>query len=268
MKKSAPILVLILLFVVAGWYFFARETDPVHELPELNAPPPIPAPAAPTEPKPEVTVAFPEPEPGPETEPEVIPVPLPLLHESDAEIKPALGEIVGPDRVEQYLVKDQFISRLVAAVDSLTSRQVAPSVNPAKPVGDKFIVVKQGDRVALSPQNYARYEPYVSMLDSIDTASLISTYKRYAPLFQQAWEENGQQGSFEQRLIEVIDHLVETPDVPGPIYLTKPEAVYLYEDPELEAMTAGQKILVRMGSANAAQVKAKLTEIRWALSGT
>ncbi len=57
------------------------------------------------------------------------------------------------------------------------------------------------------------------------------------------------QGSVNDRLIEVIDNLLATPDVEGPVYLTKPEAVYLFEDPELEALTAGQKVLLRMGSA-------------------
>jgi hypothetical protein len=62
----------------------------------------------------------------------------------------------------------------------------------------------------------------------------------------------------------VMQHV--NPDVPGPIYLTKPEAVYIFEDPDLEAMTAGQKVLVRMGSVNAEVVKEKLTEIKAGLS--
>ncbi len=100
----------------------------------------------------------------------------------------------------------------------------------------------------------------------MDTDSVMKFYRRYAPLFQQAWEENGGAGSFNDRLLEVLDNLLSTPDVPGPVYLTKPEAVYLFEDPELEAMTAGQKVLVRMGSANAAVVKEKLAELRAELS--
>jgi len=260
MKKSAPIVVLILLFVAAGWYFFTRQPDPVHELEQAYTPPPIPAPSEQIEAEPEVAVALPELESG--GEPEAVAEPLPPLPESDDAFKPALGEIVGPDLIEQYLVKDQVISRLVATIDSLTSRQVPPPVNPAKPVADKLIVEQQGDEITLSTQNFARYDAYVGLLNSVDTPSLMSTYERYAPLFQQAWEENGQQGSFDQRVIEVIDNLLETPDVPGPLYLVKPEAFYLYEDPELEALTAGQKILLRMGNANAAEVKAKLIEIK------
>ena len=93
-------------------------------------------------------------------------------------------------------------------------------------------------------------------------AALVMLYQRYYPLFQQAYSENGGEGSFNDRLLEMIDHLLETPDIPAPIYLTKPEAVYVFEDPALEAMTAGQKILVRMGPVNAAIVKEKLAEIK------
>jgi hypothetical protein len=50
--------------------------------------------------------------------------------------------------------------------------------------------------------------------------------------------------------------------VQTPIRLIKPEAFYLFSDPELEALPAGQKVLLRMGSANAGRVKAKLRVIR------
>ena len=36
----------------------------------------------------------------------------------------------------------------------------------------------------------------------------------------------------------------------------------MFDDPSLEASTAGQKILLRMGRENAAKLAAKLTDIR------
>ena len=50
-----------------------------------------------------------------------------------------------------------------------------------------------------------------------------------------------------------------------PYRLVKPEAVYQFADEELESLSAGQKILLRMGSENAARVKSKLSEFRHAL---
>ena len=255
MKKTVSFLLLILLFGGAAWYSFMKPADPVHE-----SPPPVIAPAPtvtrePSPPQPENTVGF-------EAEP-VVPIePLPVLNESDPEVKQALADIAGTDLMKQYLVTDQVISRVVASIDSLTSRQVPAHINPVRPAKDKFLVDKEGENLVLSERNFARYDGYVAVLQSMDADSLMTFYSRYSPLFQQAWEQNGGLGSFEDRMLEVIDDLLETPDVSGPVYLTKPEAVYVFEDPELEAMTAGQKVLVRMGSANAAVVKEKLAELR------
>jgi hypothetical protein len=73
------------------------------------------------------------------------------------------------------------------------------------------------------------------------------------------------QGEFNERLIAVIDELLATPQVTEPVQLIKPEAYFLFADPELESLTAGQKILVRMGNSNAQRMKTKLMEIREAL---
>jgi hypothetical protein len=42
--------------------------------------------------------------------------------------------------------------------------------------------------------------------------------------------------------------------------------MYEYADPELQELSAGQKMLVRMGPENEAKVKAKLRELKKALT--
>ena len=137
-----------------------------------------------------------------------------------------------------------------------------PTRDRIKPASEKLVTEKEGESIILSAENFARYDGYISLLQNVDSSALAALYQRYYPLFQQAWEDNGGEGAFNDRLLQVVDHLLQTPDVPGPVYLLKPEAVYVFEAPELEAMTAGQKILVRMGSVNAEVVKEKLTEIK------
>jgi hypothetical protein len=78
-------------------------------------------------------------------------------------------------------------------------------------------------------------------------------------------------------VVEVIDHLLATPDRPGPIAIKRvaleggvPGAsrpLFVYADPAAEAASAGQKILWRVGRENAAALKAKLSEIRQGLVG-
>jgi hypothetical protein len=91
----------------------------------------------------------------------------------------------------------------------------------------------------------------------------VALYRTLRPLFQQAYEDLGYPSrSFNTRLVNVIDHLLETPTVLDPIRLVQPRVVYQYADPQLEALSPGQKWLIRMGPANGLVVKAKLREIR------
>ena len=235
MKKTFPVLFLIVLFAVAAWYFFAGQPDPVSELP----PPQLP----------EISQTVPQPA-GPQPaetplppEPEIIPKPLPPLNESDPEVTEALAEITGTDLLAEYLVKSEVISRMVATVDALSSRQVPHQINPIKPADGKFVAEDDGENIIMSVDNFARYDGYVALLQNVDSGALAALYHQYHPLLQQAWEENGGEGSFNDRLLEVIDDLLQTPDVPGPVYLYKPEAVYLFEDPELEALV--RKIVLK-----------------------
>jgi hypothetical protein len=60
----------------------------------------------------------------------------------------------------------------------------------------------------------------------------------------------------------VIDSLLATPQPAGSLQLTRPNVMYTFADPTLEARPAGQKLLLRMGPDNAAAIKSKLTELR------
>jgi Protein of unknown function (DUF3014) len=88
-------------------------------------------------------------------------------------------------------------------------------------------------------------------------------YIRFYPLFQQSYQNLGYPtGYFNDRLVEVIDAMLATPEPTGPIQLERPNVMYTFADPALEARPAGQKLLIRMGPQNARVIKAKLTELR------
>ena len=101
------------------------------------------------------------------------------------------------------------------------------------------------------------------VLASVDARALVSTYVRAYPLFQKAYRELGYpKGNFNDRLVEAIDDMLAAPEIAAPVALIRPKVLYEFADPDLETRSAGQKVLIRMGAANAAQVKAKLREIR------
>jgi hypothetical protein len=168
--------------------------------------------------------------------------------------------------VEQFVIPQDLVRHFVVTVDNLPTEKVAERVRPMKAVPGRFAVAGNEDALTLDSANYARYEPLVKTLVATDTAQLMAIYRRYYPLFQQVYEGLGHPPQyFNDRMVEVIDHLLSTPEVKGPIALVQPGVQYQFADPKLEQLSAGQKAMLRMGSANAAVVKEKLRALRAAL---
>jgi len=189
--------------------------------------------------------------------------PLPPLVDSDQPMQNTLEELIGKESVEQFVIPKDLIRHIVVTIDNLTAEKVAERLRPLKPATGKFAVRGSEDAPVLDPANFERYKPLVQLIQSLDTQRLVATYTRYYPLFQEAYESLGHPPQyFNDRLVEVIDHLLLTPDLRGPIALAQPSVQYEYADPKIESRSAGQKVLIRMGSDNAAVVKDKLRELR------
>ena len=151
----------------------------------------------------------------------------------------------------------------VATVDNLP-RETAPTrVLPWQPVPGAFAVAQQGDDAFIDAGNAARYEPYIRVAQRLDSRALVKGYVDSYPLFQRAYEELGYPNRyFNDRLMEAIDNLLEAPELPAPAKLARPKVLYEFADPELQHLSAGQKLMMRMGRDNEIKLKAKLREIR------
>jgi hypothetical protein len=246
-------LVALLAVAVGGGYYLWRMREP----PTL---PPAPEPAARAAPAPQAQA-----EPSIEHPIEPMPAspPLPTLADSDPAIGSALAGVFGKAPFEQFFVPENLVRHLVATVDNLPRKQVAARVMPVKPVPGPLRTTGQDAALAIAPDNAARYTPYVRAMDAVDSSKLVAVYIQFYPLFQQSYAELGYPSRyFNDRVFEVIDHLLAAPDVKGPIALTQPKVLYEFADPGLQELSAGQKVLLRMGPDNEARVKAKLREIR------
>jgi hypothetical protein len=187
----------------------------------------------------------------------------PPLAESDGPVRDALAGIVGGKTVAEFLIPQNIVRHIVVTVDNLPRKKVAVELRPIKPTGGKTVTSGAEDALTLNPDNYARYAPLVTLVQSTDAKQLTRVYFHFYPLFQEAYENLGYPSQyFNDRLVEVIDDFLKAPDVKGPIELVQPRVFYEFKDRNLEARSAGQKLLIRMGSANAAVIKAKLREIR------
>lgn len=189
--------------------------------------------------------------------------PLPALQESDTSMAAILAKLFADQKLDRFFFAEHFIERFVVMVDNLPRQELPATHRPLKKIPGEFLATGKRDNLTIAPDNARRYAPLVRMLSALDRAQVVAVYRRLYPLFQEAFVQLGYpQGYFNDRLIEVIDHLLATPEVSGPVHLVQPKALYLYADPDLEAFSAGRKILLRCGPDNALQIKALLRAYR------
>jgi hypothetical protein len=247
-----------LIWGVQWWQ--ARTTPAV-------APPPVseataPEPPAPTAPKIEHPIERAQ-------DGQSAPPPQVALDASDAPLRDALSNLFKGSKLPEFVQPMNLIRHIVATIDNLPREKTAPRLMPVRPTPGALTTITAGENLVIAPDNSARYAPVIAVAQAVDTKQLVAVYVRFYPLFQQAYRELGYpDGYFNDRLVFVIDHLLATPSVKTPIAVVQPKVLYQYADPELEALSSGQKAMIRAGPDNAAVLKAKLREIRSEVTGS
>ena len=193
--------------------------------------------------------------------------PLPPLEDSDKPLHDSLSELFSAKSVGELLRPEMIVRHIVVTVDNLPRKHAAIEMRPTKNVPGTFAVNGDEQSATIDPANYQRYAPYVHLLQSLNTEQFTTAYFHYYPLFQQAYEALGYpNGYFNDRLVAAIDDALAAPDVRGPVALVRPNVMYQYSDPKIESLSAGQRLMVRLGPDNEAAVKAKLRELRAAVA--
>jgi hypothetical protein len=249
---SAAAVVAVIAGIAAYYHYVVQApAAPVAQQTRPPAPPPPPANAD------EGGIQHPIPGGGTDT------TALPNLNQSDQVVRDSLAGLIGQKPIEQFLVPENIVRHIVVTVDNLPRKKVAVDLRPVKPTPGEALVATQGDMTTLAVANYARYQPFIKVVESVDPKTLATVYFHLYPLFQQAYEDLGYPGRFfNDRLVEVIDHLLAAPEPQGPIELVQPKVFYQFADPRLEDLSAGQKLMIRMGPANERLLKTKLRDLR------
>jgi hypothetical protein len=189
--------------------------------------------------------------------------PLPALDESDAPMHDALADVMGKANVDRIFKPELLVRHIVVSIDNLSRRHLAVELRPTKPLAGTFIATGNDQQGTIDVANFQRYVPYVQAVQALDMKRMAALYVRFYPLFQQAYQSLGYpNGYFNDRLVVTIDNLLAAPDITTDIALVRPNVMYQFADPKLEDLSAGQKLMLRMGPANAAIIKAKLRELR------
>lgn len=268
----AKLLVAVLLLGAVGglgyyWWLQQQAVPPAAEIapipitvPALPASPPEPAPPVIRHP---IDTAASEPGQAADATPDM-----------DRQMADGLATLLGRADFLAFVLPTRFIPQVVATVDALGRDIAPPRLWPVPPTPGRFTVEGPEEAAHIAAHNARRYQPFVRMATHVDPVRAAALYRRFYPHFQAAYEELGYPGRyFNDRLVEVIDLLLATPEladpvpvaltrVKGPIAAPRPWTRYEFIDPALEALPAGQKIMLRVGPAHARALKAQLRALR------
>ena len=268
MKRTSIAAVAALLLTalgLGGLYWYQQRARPSTE----RAAPPVAE--APAEPAPAASVpAIRNP-----IDPSLAAAGEPPAGDAQAMWRHGLAELLGSSAVVRFVQTDDFSRRLVVTVDNLARAHAAPRLWPVNPTPGRFSVSGDGELRNVSAENAGRYTPLVTLISAVDARQAAALYVRMYPQLQRTYEELGYPGRyFNDRVVEVIDHLLETPEPPpagplmqltevkGSVPSTQPWLRYEFADPGLQSLSSGQRILLRVGPAHRQALKAKLAELR------
>lgn len=246
----------VLAVLAGGWWWSSRAPQPAQPQPAATA-----ATAAVAAPAGSGASAAP-------AAPAIASAPI---ADGEAAVIAALVQALGREAVLGLLQTDGFAARVVATVDNLPRAHVAPRLWPLNPAPGRFSADADG---RIAPANARRYEAALRLLDALPPAAAADFYRRLYPQLQAAYAGLGYPGqSFHQRLVEVVGHLLETPavsrppqvrlvEVRGEVPSQRPWLRYEYADPALQELSAGQRLLLRLGPAQQARVMDWLRALR------
>lgn len=189
---------------------------------------------------------------APITAPAAPAVALPPLDEMDAFLRPLLQALSSRPELVRWLATDDLVRQLAAAVDKASQgdnpaggfKELAPS--------GPMVMTRRGNRRAIDPASYRRYDGLVKTVTSIDASAVARIYKTIRPRLNEAYQNMGHPGgNVDAAVRQALTLLLETPVVNEPLMLVEGAgARWAYADHKLEDLTPTQKQLVRMGPAH------------------
>ena len=289
-------LILLLLVLALGWGGYYLYQNPSLMPPEMrewvesisekisgeSSQAPVTAPEPVTQPKEEQPEAVQEqPEVAKEVEEKKEPsfqqqameeedetIELPPLGKSDDQVREAVDTFREGLPLSTLLAPKEILRKFVLAVNNVAKGEISRKYPPITPPPQGFKSTnKGGKRFVMTEENYARYTPYIEIIEAIDIKIVVKVYRQYYPLMQEAHKElAATKGSFHASLLKAIDHLLQAPEQRGEIELIRPSVMYKYANPALEKLSAPHKLLLRTGPENTQKIKAVLKELRQVLA--
>jgi hypothetical protein len=193
-----------------------------------------------------------------------VPVQLPNLDDSDDFVSKALADIDGGSDLVNLLVSEHIIRKYVILVENL-SRGILPMGDwpisgPAQGISVRRL---DNENFLMEDSSYRRFDAILNSLLAVNPVHGVRLYRLLYPLFQQGMDEIGYRGvDFNDVLIKAINNIIEAPLEDGPHLLVQPSVQFLYQDEILESRSDLEKLMIRMGSENAAKLIERAVEYK------
>ena len=184
------------------------------------------------------------------------------LNESDDLVREQLGACSTRPGFEKWLKNGELIRKAVAVtVNIANGESPAAHLHSLLPAG-KFKVIETSGKIYLDPNSYKRYDQAAAIFTSLDSAVIVSLYRRAGHLIEEAFKDLGYPDKkFDDVLHRAIDILLTAPIIDREIILKEKVTTYMFVDPRLEKLNPAGKHLLRMGPENIRKIQAKLREI-------
>lgn len=241
-----PVILLVLAALAgAGWLVFSFLRD-------RPAPPSVAAPGG---------------APGGVPSPPAVVDPSAVPPAPPETVREALEPVSADPLLRRCLDEGDVVRRWAFAADNValgnSPRKALGCLAPARP----FAVTKRGEKWFISDESYARYDGVAAAIAGLDAAALAAAYRRlHAPL-EAAYRLLGYpDGSLDRAMATALARVERFEPPAGEVEVVEGKgAVWELADPELEALGAVEKHLLRMGPHNARAVAERAKGVREAL---
>ena len=213
--------------------------------------------------------------------PTPVPVPTPTLEErlssrlsgttlatSDIVVRELVAEISSNPDLALWLVNEDLVRRFVASVDNIASG-ISPRAHLdfLRPEGGFEVDQRRNGILVIESDSYDRYDLVAQVFSSVDTEGAVTLYRELKPLIDEAFAEIGPANTrFDDRLDRAFDLLLAAPVLEGPAEVEQLVVTYAWSDDRIEALSAAQRHLLRMGPENVSLIQDKLRDLRAALA--
>lgn len=195
-------------------------------------------------------------------------VAVPPLDQSDLLVRQLVQQLTTHPAITSWLATDGLIRNFTVVVANIAD-STTPSrhLRALRPTGT-FATTMNGGRTVIDAATYRRFDSFAAAAASVDAAGAARLYSTLKPRIEEAYRDLGHPDSSVDRAVETaIVELLRTPTIDGPIAVSPGSKGigFVFDDPNLEALSTPQKQLVRMGPENTRTIQRALRSIALAL---